>query len=308
MNKPILSYEEQINHFIQKDITFKNISKETALEYLKNHNNFFKLSSYRKNFPKRDGTDKYINLDFSHLTDLAGIDTRLRMILVEMSLNIEHFAKVQLLKEITESNNEDGYVIVEDYLDLLDSKEKSNLEAEIARNSVSLYVSELYKKYHDNFPVWAFVEILTFGRFIHFYKFCASRFNNSDMKDNVYLFLTIKKIRNAAAHNNCILNDLVIKTHKYKVNYGVSQALSRIGIKYSQRKRKMACERTAQIITCFYTHKRLISSAGSHHHIAKILHEFSTRLFHNYDYTFNPTIQTTFSLFQKIIDKWFPIE
>lgn len=59
-------------------ITFNNISKERALEYLKNNNNFFKLSSYRKNFPKRNGTDKYINLDFSHLADLAVIDTRLR--------------------------------------------------------------------------------------------------------------------------------------------------------------------------------------------------------------------------------------
>lgn len=159
MSKPILSYEEQIEHFIQKDITFNNISKERALEYLKNNNNFFKLSSYRKNFPKRDGTDKYINLDFSHLADLAVIDTRLRMIIVKMSLNIEHFAKVQLLKKVTECDDEDGYTIVKNYLDSLNSNEKLHLETEIERNKTSLYVSELYKKYHAKFPIWAFVEI-----------------------------------------------------------------------------------------------------------------------------------------------------
>ena len=41
MKKPILSYEEQIDHFVKKDITFNNMSKEIALEYLKNNNNFF---------------------------------------------------------------------------------------------------------------------------------------------------------------------------------------------------------------------------------------------------------------------------
>ena len=143
---------------------------------------------------------------------------------------------------------------------------------------------------------------------IHFYQFCANRFGNNDMKDNIYLFLTIKKIRNASAHNNCILNDLIIKSHKYKVNYGVSRALSAIGVKYSQRKRKMACERTAQIITCFYTHKRIVSSTGTHKHIATNLNEFSARLFRDYNYASNPTIQTTFKLFQKTIDNWFPIE
>ena len=308
MNKPILSYEEQIDHFVQKDITFNTISKDEALEYLKKNNNFFKLSSYRKNFPKRDGTGKYINLDFAYLTDLAIIDTRLRIIIIEMALNIEHFAKVQLIKKVTECDSEDGYTIVKDYLDSLDLQEKLHLEMEIERNKTSLYVSELYKKYHTNFPIWVFVEILTLGSFIHFYRFCANRFNDSDMKDNIYLFLTIKKIRNASAHNNCILNDLTIKTHKYKVNYGVNRALSNIGIKYSQRKRKMACERTAQIITCFYTHKRIVSSAGSHNHIAKNLNEFSAKLFRDFDYAFNPAIQTTFKLFQKVIDKWFLIE
>lgn len=193
MDKPILSYKEQIEHFTNKDVSFNYISKESALEYLQNNNNFFKLSAYRKNFQKRDGTDKYLNLDFAYLVDLSIIDTRLRMLILEMALNIEHFAKVQLLKKVTEADDEDGYQIVTDYVNSLDLKERLHLDNEIERNQTSLYVSELYKKYSAKFPIWAFIEILSFGSFIHFYKFCATRFNSSDMIDNTYLFLTIKK-------------------------------------------------------------------------------------------------------------------
>lgn len=155
--------------------------------------------------------------------------------------------------------------------------------------------------------IWAFVEILSFGSFIHFYKFCADRFDDTSMTDNVYLFLTIKKVRNASAHNNCLLNDLTMKTNTYKVNYGISRNLSSMGIKYWQRRQKMACERTAQIVTCLYAHKQIVTSSGTHNHIASKLNEFSERLFRDFNYSFNPTIRTTFQVFQKVIDNWFPM-
>lgn len=306
-SKPMLTYEQQIQHFINKGVTFKHISQEDAAEYLRQNNNFFKLSAYRKNFFKCDGKDTYLNLDFSYLIDLAIIDTRLRMLIVEMSLNIEHFAKVQLLRNVAEAESEDGYSIVADYINSLDVPGRMHLQTEIERNQSSIYVCDIYKKYKQSFPIWAFVEILSFGSFIHFYKYCATRLGDKSMIDNVYLFLTVKKVRNASAHNNCLLNDLAIRTHKYKVNYDVRQALSQIGIKYNQRKRKMACERTAQVITCLYVHKRIVKSEGTHSHIASRLHEFKARLFRDFDYKFNATILTTFQLFEKTIDNWFSI-
>ena len=307
MQKPMLSYDGQIQHLIDKDISFVHIDQQSALDYLKQNNNFFKLCAYRKNFAKRDGTDKYLNLDFAYLVDMAIIDTRLRMLILEMALNIEHFAKVQLIKLVTESDSEDGYQIVTDYLNSLSKAEREHLDAEISRNQTSLYVSELFHKYTSHFPIWAFVEILSFGSFIHFYKFCADKFDDTSMTDNVYLFLTIKKVRNASAHNNCLLNDLTMKTNTYKVNYGLSRNLSSMGIKYWQRRQKMACERTAQIVTCLYAHKQIVTSSGTHNHIASRLHEFSERLFRDFDYSFNPTIRTTFQVFQKVIDNWFPM-
>lgn len=87
-------------------------------------------------------------------------------------------------------------------------------------------------------PIWVFIEMLSFGSFIRFYKYCADTFKDKPMQDEFYLFLTVKKIRNASAHNNCLINDLSIKTHNYNVNYKLKKSLSGIGIKYDQRKRK----------------------------------------------------------------------
>ena len=119
--KPILSVDEQIEKLKENGVTFKYISEENAKKYLTENNYYFKLTSYRKNFLKKevDGKEIYIDLDFSYLQDLAIIDMELRYLLVELSLDIEHWTKVYLLNLI-QRQNEDGYKIVSDFLNTLD--------------------------------------------------------------------------------------------------------------------------------------------------------------------------------------------
>ena len=123
-NKPILNCAKQISHLQSKGVKFEIISTADAEKYLNENNNYFKLRAYRKNFPKHpDGADKdkYINLDFAMLKDLAIIDMHLRYKLMHLVLDIEHFAKVKLLRTIGDSRN-DGYEIVESYFCKLKSK------------------------------------------------------------------------------------------------------------------------------------------------------------------------------------------
>lgn len=125
--KPKLSYREQMDHLAAKGVTFERFSMADAARYLEANNNLFKLSSYRKNFERRpDG--RYIRLDFGHLVDLAVIDSRLRLIVVQMALNIEHFAKVRLLARVTNDEAEDGYAIVEDYMRALPEANRRHLD------------------------------------------------------------------------------------------------------------------------------------------------------------------------------------
>ena len=66
--KPMLTPSELIEHLESKGVKFELINKEDAQKYLEENNNYFKLVSYRKNFPKYENGEncgKYINLDFN---------------------------------------------------------------------------------------------------------------------------------------------------------------------------------------------------------------------------------------------------
>lgn len=321
--RPKLSYADQILHLKKKGVTFNKISESEAVTYLMETNNLFKLSSYRKNYNKEVTGERYLNLDFSQLVDLATIDTRLQTLVLEMALSIEHFAKVKLLKRITLSTLEDGYSIVNDYLSTLcESNPKGyiHLINEIARSGTGPYCKELFQNYHAKMPVWAFLELIPFGSFISFYKFCADRFiqydhhdhllaNDRQMLDEFYMLLDIKHLRNAAAHNNCILNDLKTKkkTTKKKSNLRLTRALSNIGISATTRSRKLSNERISQILTCLFMFKLIVPSPGSIKYFSWAMQDFKNRLFRDNAYGNNLLIKSTFDVFTLVIDKWFPV-
>lgn len=125
--KPWLTPWEQVSHLKSKGVRFRYMSEAEAVEYLTKNNNYFRLRSYRTGFPKvSDGKRKgeYVNLDFKMLVDLSIIDMLLRNEMISLTLDIEHFCKVDLLGRI-EQHVEDGYEIVQDYLseqDTFDSK------------------------------------------------------------------------------------------------------------------------------------------------------------------------------------------
>ena len=108
--KPILTIEQQIEHLKQKGVAFELCSEEKAADYLRDKCNFFKLASYRKLFSKYEGgprDGRYVDLDFGQLRLLAALDQELRHALLGMTLDIEHFQKVTLLREM-EDRGEDA--------------------------------------------------------------------------------------------------------------------------------------------------------------------------------------------------------
>ena len=87
-DKPRLSLDEQIQHLKDKGILFNIMDEESAKQYLKYNNNYYKLTSFRKNYDKHPGgknEGKYINLEFAYLVDVSIIDMRLRYRQYEMT-------------------------------------------------------------------------------------------------------------------------------------------------------------------------------------------------------------------------------
>lgn len=225
--KPKLSIDEQVQHLKSKGVLFNIMSEEAAVDYLNIHNNFFKLTSYRKNYDKHpagENKGKYINLEFAYLVALAQIDMRIRYTIVHMALDIEHNVKLLLLRKMDEYD-EDGYKIIEDFIESLDEKQKEICKGEVFRNRGNLYCGDIIARYEDDMPIWAFIEIIPFGRLINLCDFCAERFEDREMKDLFFQLKTCKEIRNAAAHSNCILNDLRTGNIRHKTSNEVTKAL-----------------------------------------------------------------------------------
>lgn len=308
-NKPRLSLDEQIQHLKDKGILFNIMDEESAKQYLKYNNNYYKLTSFRKNYDKHPGgknKGQYIKLEFAYLVDMSIIDMRLRYRIVEMALDIEHHTKLQLLRKIDEYD-EDGYQIVKDYIDSLDDRQKNHFESEINRNRRSIYCRNIIEKYGGNYPVWAFLEIISFGKLVGFYRYCANRFSDKEMKDDYYRLLTCKKIRNGAAHSNCILNDLRPHTAEHHTNKEITKELIHIPHMNSNfRKNKMSNTRIQQIITLLYMHKKIVRSEGIALYESGELKKLIRRIDRNSNYyKTNKLIQETFRFFEMVVDSWF---
>lgn len=308
-NRPMLSPAEQIAHLKSKGIRFDLISEQDALSYLQENNNYFKLRAYRKNFPKHPDGEKrgqYIGLDFAMLKDIAIIDMHLRYTMIHMTLDIEHYARVKLVASVY--GKDDGYQIVQDYLDSKkkqDSPDRYNhIMAELNRNRKNPYCGGLIEKYSGKYPIWAFVEVITLGTFIDFYRFCGQQIGDKELVNDSYLLSTMKELRNAAAHNNCVLNELGRKDCEKPANYRVLCALRKHpGISKAMCDNELKKERIRQIVTTIYTHSKIVSSSGVRNRAQKALQDFSERMFRHADYyRDNETVLKSFDFLKKAVD------
>lgn len=215
-----LTVEEQIQDMINKNIQFELYSKEEAKKFLKYNNYYFKLKSYARNYNINPQTKKYYNLDFAYLVELSKLDMYIRKIILELSLDVEHYLKVRLINDLSNNPNEDGYNIVKLFFqsypntaaDIQNKADKYSFCSNLAEKHLNEY------KEPKELAVWNIVELLSFGNFMELYTLYYQKYPSFNYSD--YL-KSIKFIRNAAAHNNCILSALrkpnsLQKFHKTK--------------------------------------------------------------------------------------------
>lgn len=241
--KPKLSVPQQIEHMKAQGIRFSVMTEEDAAKYLEINTYYFKIKAYAKLYEKyTDNTDpdrcgKYIDLDFAYLRDLATIDSYLRKHIFQITLDIEHYLKAALLRDFNRSN-EDGYGIVKDFI----AQNPEHYEREFSQKRFGKACSNMVQKYAGQFSLWNIIEILNFGDFQELYKFFYMRNGTSLYPTNKklqsgpfsYLINPVRILRNAAAHNNCLLNSLktpYIAPDKFNRNPEVSAFLGSHGIK-----------------------------------------------------------------------------
>lgn len=198
--QPKLSNRELINHLESIGVTFNQTSKGQAITFLDKHNYYYKLAAFRKNFKKKNG--KYQNLDFDYLKDLASLDMKIRNILLSISINVEHFIKVELSRQINNNPNEDGYQIL---IDFKNSEYGRYYEFTKRKFKESRYQSDMYDKRKNDYPYWALLEHMDFGCLIKFVNFYYEKYQPKSLKKASELGDYARHIRNACAHNSVFI-------------------------------------------------------------------------------------------------------
>ena len=315
--KPMLHINEMVDYLKLKNIKFERISEKDAENYLKNNNNYYNLTSYKNNFEKYfvNGIfiDKYIDLDFSYLKDLSIIDHRLRLILFKMIIDIEHYLKIKILNTIESIDEEDGYRIVNRYLeqDFYNVKFPKKVHNSIFKKVGSVYYQKIFSKYDldkdkklENIPIWEFLEIITFGELVNFYDFYTNEYKLKDENKDVYILRDIVKLRNAVAHNNCILSELNMKKNKYPSSYKIIQFLNNCNIGKDTRSKKLSNSRIRQITYTLYMFNEIVTSDGIKNNVKKDINElfFDRIIKHKEYYNNNELLKSIYCYFKKIIE------
>lgn len=245
--------DEQIELLKQENITFEKISIEEAKEYLIKNNNYRNLCLYKNLFEKYyiDGKyiNKYIDLDFAYLKDLAIIDFELRLLLYDIISDIEHYLKFRIINLIDSDNN-----VIRKYL----NRDKEN---------------KYTKNLSENTSIEDLLDLLPFGKLIEFYEFFVKTSKLKEDKKYVNLLKEIVTLRNRVYHNNKILANLNETVENYIINPDVLDYLKKC--KIDKESRNVISNSTIRQLTyTLYMFNILVTSEEIKEHIKELLHKF----------------------------------
>lgn len=309
-SRPKLDLVGQIAYMRDKQgIQFNIVNEEQALVFLSESNYYFKIKSFEKNYSKYSTSEKtvalglagkYCNLEFAYLQELSTLDMYLREQVLTLSLSIEHFLRVRLMHDISENQVEDGYEIVEKFL-----SNHPQVSTYIEQKKNNSYCEELINKYHERFPVWVLVEILSFGDLINFADLYYSRYPSKEVK--IGNLRIVKFLRNAAAHNNCLINNLSdISGASFKQNKDANLYISSIkGIGSKTKIKKMGNRTMHDMVVLICTFLSIVTSERTKHYQMQAFQALlENRFTYHKDYfSSNALLQTNYDFLKKVVDK-----
>ena len=157
--RPKLTIEQQVEHLKNKGVAFTLCTEEQAASFLAYSTFFFKVKAFDKDYEINPKTGKYLNLDFAYLMELSTLDMHLRRLILHATLDLEHYLKVMLIREISENPDEDGYEIVDRFFSVY-----PEVKASISAKSENSMCRDLIRKLEkEGYAVWNLIEVLSFG-------------------------------------------------------------------------------------------------------------------------------------------------
>lgn len=303
--RPKLTIPNQIAYMRDdKGIQFNIVDEKGAERFLRESNFYFRLKAFEKNYStytSGENKGKYYQLEFAYLQELSTIDMYIRDIIRSMISDIEHFLKVKLLNDIADDDNEDGYSVVKEFLD-----RHPNLGDEITEKARNSYCESLIKKYSDNFSVWTIVEVLSFGDLLNL---CAVYYEKQD-KPAVVIgnYRIVKFLRNAVAHNNCLINNLADNEGKgFNQNRDANSFVASIdGISNKVRDKKMGNRFIHDFVVMLCCFDDIVSSSSvKRNQLNKLKSLIDERIpLHKAYFKSNMLLCSNYDFIKKVVDKF----
>ncbi len=301
--KKLLTVDQLIDHMKYRGIKFKEISEEEAKIFLNNNNYYMKLASYRANYVKCQSGERegqYQNLDFAYLKELSTLDMYLRYMIMEMALDIEHAIKVKIIRDVADNPEEDGYNIMKKFLE---KNNNINILKKIKSHKSGEYCKDLIEKYYPYFPVWVFVELISFGDLLYFTSFYENEYNIKII-NNTFMNI-VRDLRNASAHSNCILNKMTERIDSTKqINSEISEFVKRMSdVSKQSRKNNLNYKFTYNFICLLYVYDSLMSNTVKQKRYKQIIEFMDGRVKKNKNYFLsNSKILGVYNFNKKVID------
>ena len=136
--RPLIDAAQQIRHLKERGVRFELTDEREAERFLRESNFFFKVKAFAKCFSRYTNPDSerfgsYINLDFAYLAELTRLDHHLRESVLSLTLDIEHYMKVDLNRMVMDARD-DPYELMGSFFD-----SERERKARVLEKRVDLY-------------------------------------------------------------------------------------------------------------------------------------------------------------------------
>lgn len=173
----------------------------------------------------------------------------------------------------------------------------------IQSHKASDYCKDLIEKYYPYFPAWVFVELISFGELAFLCNFYSEQYG-IQIADRI-LLNSVRDIRNASAHSNCLIN--VLTPGNNKPHQSVVDRVKKIKtIGQNSRDKKMSNKCLYDFICLLFAYDEIVTSLPTKQKRYRELNDFfETRVTRHKDwFAGNNLITSSYDFTKKALDNF----
>jgi len=195
--------------------------------------------------------------------------------------------------------SEDGYEIIQELFNM-QPELRNKIEEDKSNTSTT---NDLIAKYKDDWAIWNIVEVISFGTFSELYSLFYTR--NGIKNSHSTMIHPVRMLRNAAAHNSCLINRLRPPFSRDLLpSYDLrSELMQSVGLSKKSLDNKLIQPVIHDFATLLFLYSRIVPVSVRSQAYNEVNDLFNNRMLLNKDYyTSNSAIESSYSFIKKIVE------